>query len=162
MPLVQTTTAQLQHITTQTLVSSAASAFQVPQAPRSKGALWQGFENNECAGLHQGARDYCAPAGTTILAPYGGTFVECGEYTDPMRKGKFFRYTDFMGYDQYFGHLAICISFRPGDPVKVGDVMGTLANFYNPDMGQYVPHTHWQVKTPRGDMYDPKILWESR
>jgi len=116
----------------------------------------------ECAGLHAGARDYCAQAGTALYAPYTGIYETKGYYADPMMQGEYIMYHTPDGYQMYFGHLEDIPNFTDGQIIDQGTYIGKLRNFFNPAMNQYVPHTHWQVRKPDGSLFDPLLYQELR
>lgn len=90
---------------------------------------------NQPGGQHLGT-DFLAPQGSAVYAPFVGTVIKLGRYTDSGRKGDYVMLTLNDGVEYYSGHLQN-VAVREGRKVEEGDVLG-YTNEYN--------HTHVQIR----------------
>jgi Peptidase family M23 len=134
----------------------AGAAFVQSKATGGFVEPFEGFFDKQCQGLHEGARDYCAPEGTVVKAPVNGKFVTTGHYEDELRFGDYFMFLDDSGREWYFGHLKEVnpLNLQPGERVQAGMEMGKLGPFPHSE-----PHTHNQLRV-NGELTDPLPVYE--
>jgi len=96
--------------------------------------------------IHRGI-DLAAPAGTQVLAPWGGKVVSVGSESG---YGNYIVVEHAEGFQTRYAHLA-ATSVRAGDSVSAGEVLGTVGS-----SGRSTgPHLHFEV-IRNGTRIDPK------
>jgi len=96
--------------------------------------------------IHRGI-DLAAPAGTQVLAPWGGKVASVG--TEP-GYGNYIVVEHAEGFQTRYAHLA-STSVRAGDSISAGEVLGTVGS-----TGRSTgPHLHFEV-IRNGARIDPK------
>lgn len=118
---------------------------------------WPGFGDAVCAGYHAGAVDFCAPAGTVVVAPASGTLTEVGAYGDTLRYGAYVIITTPAGLEIYLGHLnhetVNPLGLAVGAWVPAGTPIGDLSEF-----AYSQPHSHVQLRRG-GALIGPGEWW---
>jgi murein DD-endopeptidase MepM/ murein hydrolase activator NlpD len=98
--------------------------------------------------FHSGI-DLAAPAGTQVLAPWGGKIVSVGSEAG---YGNYVVVQHPEGFQTRYAHLGSA-SVRRGDPVTAGEVLGTVGS-----SGRSTgPHLHFEIMRD-GRRIDPKAV----
>jgi murein DD-endopeptidase MepM/ murein hydrolase activator NlpD len=92
--------------------------------------------------LHEGT-DIFAPTGTPVRSPVAGVV----RHSSGGAGGLAAYVRTKEGHDLYFAHLASYSAVKPGDSVRVGDVLGFVGDTGNARGG--APHLHFEIH-PRG------------
>ncbi|MGB4778668.1 M23 family metallopeptidase [Microbacterium sp.] len=87
-------------------------------------------------GIHRGV-DFNPPSGTPVYAAAGGT---CVTYNGTWQ-GTYVAIAHSSGWRTLYAHLSSA-SFRPGDSVAAGQMIGRVGNTGNPTTG---PHLHFEM-----------------
>lgn len=117
-----------------------------------------GISDNHAEHQQRGSNgvDYTGPEGSSIKAPVGGTVIDSGRDGDPSNKSPnagnwtMIRFDD--NYTMSFSHMQGESSFKIGDPVPAGAVVGTIG-LTGKTSG---PHVHVRVRDPNGNDVDPE------
>jgi peptidoglycan LD-endopeptidase LytH len=92
--------------------------------------------------LHEGT-DIFAPTGTPVRSPVEGSL----RHASGGAGGTAAYVTTREGHELYFAHLASYSSLKPGDTVRIGDVIGFVGDTGNARGG--APHLHFEIH-PKG------------
>jgi murein DD-endopeptidase MepM/ murein hydrolase activator NlpD len=92
--------------------------------------------------LHEGT-DIFAPSGTPIRSPVEGVV----RHSSGGAGGTAAYVTTKEGHDLYFAHLSSYSDVKPGDTVRVGDILGFVGDTGNARGG--APHLHFEIH-PKG------------
>lgn len=121
------------------------------------GGTWSGGSfmpntTNHRGRTHPGLDIYAAK-GTTIQAPIGGTVMATGSGGIG---GNWIQIRGDDGYVYYFAHMQYPTNLQQGQTVNAGMMIGQVGN--TGSASSTSPHVHFTVKTPSGDVVDPRPI----
>lgn len=102
--------------------------------------------------VHEGM-DFYAPIGAEIHAPFDGVVDRVGAEADGKPGGNRLRLHDARGDYHYFAHLLFEPLYRPGDPVRLGDLLGWVGR--SGAARDTEAHLHYEVMDRRGRKRNP-------
>lgn len=107
-------------------------------------AYWS-FQNGPLGACQHLGTDFSVMQGEPVYIPFDCRYVTTGFYDNPSMYGYYVICILEDDYEYYSGHLADAIHLQSGALLKAGTIIG---------YGNYMVHTHVQLRDPHGNIVD--------